>query len=267
MSRPNQPSDDRSCTLSVDGMRLEFVWCPPGEFIFGGATPPTGVLNRSLVVRQVSLSDGFWIGICPVTFELVCRLEGRGVPDWPKEPKCPWDGYWYSAVQWCDALTERCSQQLPEGTIVRLPTEAEWEYACRAGTSTPWYFGRDESQLAAHAWYDVNSAERRAPVGQKLPNPWGIYDLYGNVAEWCLDDISDGRDGGEENPLVITNAGVKVVRGGSFEDGPDLCNSWQRQSVVAYSEFGEPTGFRLLIGKPVVGGDRQVTVHADADRA
>ena len=93
---------------------------------------------------------------------------------------------WLDAVEFCKALTVLADQSgtLPQNHEFRLPTEVEWEYACRAGTTTDYYFGEDSAELHEHAWYLVNSMRRVHPVKLKLPNPWGLFDMYGNVREW-----------------------------------------------------------------------------------
>jgi formylglycine-generating enzyme required for sulfatase activity len=119
--------------------------------------------------------------------------------------------------QWLSAKT---------GRYYRLPTEAEWEYACRAGTTTAYSFGDDASQLGEYAWYLENSEEKYQKVGQKKPNPWGLFDMHGNVAEWCLDQHTTSfyakckAEGVVRDPLAIPLTEYKrVVRGGSWDDG------------------------------------------------
>ena len=119
--------------------------------------------------------------------------------------------------QWLSAKT---------GRYYRLPTEAEWEYACRAGTTTAYSFGDDPAQLDDYAWYLKNSDEKYQKVGQKQPNPWGLYDMHGNVSEWCLDQHTTDfyakckAQGVVKDPLAIPLTEYKrVVRGGSWDDG------------------------------------------------
>ena len=120
------------------------------------------------------------------------------------------------------------------GRYYRLPTEAEWEYACRAGTKTAYSFGDDPSDLDLHAWYFDNSDGRYQEVGQKKPNPWGLHDMHGNAAEWVLDQYAerysdDAQPAPEKDPLRIpTTLYPRVVRGGSWDDDPDRLRSAAR---------------------------------------
>ena len=139
---------------------------------------------------------------------------------------------------------------LKTGKAYRLPTEAEWEYACRADTTTAYSFGDDPRDLGDHAWYDANSDDTTHPVGRKKPNPWGLYDLHGNVAEWCVDRY-DQEAYRRYPPDRLALAPVlrpgperysHVVRGGSWVDGPAACRSaarrgsdpdWQKRDPAA----------------------------------
>jgi hypothetical protein len=120
--------------------------------------------------------------------------------------------------------------------VYRLPSEAEWEYACRAGTTTAYYFGDDAKLLGEYAWYYDNSDERSHPVGGKKPNPWGLYDMHGNVAEWVLDELlSDGFRGFAGKRQEAADAVVwptklfpRVVRGGSWDEEAPGCRSAAR---------------------------------------
>jgi formylglycine-generating enzyme required for sulfatase activity len=121
--------------------------------------------------------------------------------------------------QWLSAKT---------GRYYRLPTEAEWEYACRAGTTTAYHFGDDPAELDDYAWHKGNTEQRYKKVGQKKPNAWGLHDMHGNVAEWVLDQhVSDAYKKHEStNPIVVpTELFPRVVRGGSFENTPELLRS------------------------------------------
>ena len=133
-----------------------------------------------------------------------------------------------------------------------MPTEAEWEYACRAGTSTPWSFGRDENQLTAYAWYNVNAwrvgEEYAHPVGIKWPNPWGLYDMHGNVWEFCSDYY--GKDfyiqSPPADPTGPPTGTSHVIRGGSWFCNPIQCRSAYRNSFATH-RANKGIGFRLAL--------------------
>jgi sulfatase modifying factor 1 len=144
----------------------------------------------------------------------------------------------YSAIQFCKWLYART------GIFYRLPTEAEWEYACRAGTSSDFYFGNDKKALADYAWYSENSEKKTHLVGQKKPNAWGLYDMHGNVAEWTYDQyLPDfyATSGMAEikNPVAIaTKLYPLVVRGGSYEDeAVDLRTSARMASDPSWKQI------------------------------
>ncbi len=138
----------------------------------------------------------------------------------------------FAAMEYCRWLSAKT------GKNYRLPTEAEWEYACRASTTTKYSFGDDESKLGEYAWYDANSDSKPHPVGQKKPNPWGLYDMHGNVAEWCLDgyyaDTYSKRDKNKVhvNPmnLMLHARFPNIVRGGSWVDEAKGLRSAARQA-------------------------------------
>lgn len=156
--------------------------------------------------------------------------------------------------QWLSAKT---------GRYYRLPTEAEWEYACRAGTTTAYSFGDDASKLSEYAWHYENSLDSYQPVGKKKPNPWGLHDMHGNVAEWVLDQYHESgyEKHSPKNPLVIpTTLYPRVVRGGGWDDDPENLRSsarnasdelWkdqdpQRPQSIWYHTDALSVGFRIV---------------------
>lgn len=147
------------------------------------------------------------------------------------------------------------------GEFYRLPTEAEWEYACRAGTATPYYFGSDPKQLGEYAWYSANSDGKYQKVATKKPNAWGLYDMLGNVMEWTLDQYEPYKPGPETNPWVkATTPYPHAVRGGSWNDPADMLRcasrvasdpSWKQQDPqlpksIWYETDAQWLGFRLI---------------------
>jgi formylglycine-generating enzyme required for sulfatase activity len=149
------------------------------------------------------------------------------------------------------------------GRFYRLPTEAEWEYACRAGTTTAYYFGNDPKELKNHGWYFANSRFQYQPIGKKPANPWGLYDMHGNVWEWCLDQYVDALSykGKRDNPLLSpATLYPRLVKGGGWDDDPDRLRSaarlgsdpsWKQQDPqipksVWYHTDAQWAGFRLV---------------------
>jgi formylglycine-generating enzyme required for sulfatase activity len=138
----------------------------------------------------------------------------------------------------------------------RLPTEAEWEYACRAGSTSDYNFGADEHQLAQYAWFADNANKQTHPVGQKKPNAWGLYDMYGNVAEWCNDVYAKGysKDGPTSNPHGPADGARRVLRGGAWNSRTDDCRSASRVGESPGSQDAcfarDAIGFRCVRQAP-----------------
>ena len=156
---------------------------------------------------------------------------------------------WEDAKAFCQKLTEleRKNGKLPAGESYLLPTEAQWEYACRAGTTTAFSFGEDEAKLREYGWFDGNASnagEQYAhKVGLKQPNPWGLYDMHGNVWEWCSDWYGEKLSGGAD-PVGPERGSSRVIRGGSWGNFPDLCQSANRNSINPSNRF-DGLGFRV----------------------
>ena len=158
---------------------------------------------------------------------------------------------WDDATEFCAKLTalEHKSGKIPANQTYRLPTEAEWEYACRAGTTTAYSFGDDESSLGEYAWYIHNSDSKLHEVATKKPNPWGLFDMHGNVWEWCEDWHEDSLSGGNDpkGPSAGSgdDRGGPVVRGGYWSDPASYCRSALRTYYGPASRY-DYGGFRIV---------------------
>jgi hypothetical protein len=148
-------------------------------------------------------------------------------------------------VEFCKTLSAK------EGVTYRLPTEAEWEYACRAGSETAYSFGDDEMQLGDYAWYFRNSDRKAHPVGEKKPNAWGLYDMHGNVEEWCGDwyDKDYYANSPTTDPTGPVTGEYRVRRGGSWDSGTLRCESPVR-SHWEPSATTDTVGFRIVLQAP-----------------
>jgi len=174
----------RELTLDLgDGVTMELVYIKPGTFVMGGESTKDGRFECvELPKHEVKLTRGFYLGKHEVTQAQYKAVMGSNPSKSTKAPDCPVDNIGApDALTFCEKLAEKTGQE------VRLPTEAEWEYASRAGKNTKWFFGDDPSQLGEYAWFKDNAGGKSHPVGQKKPNPWGLYDIYGNVCERISD--------------------------------------------------------------------------------
>lgn len=219
-------------------IRAEMIWIPEGSFEMGSPEWEEGRLMDEGPVRRVAIEQSFWLSKFEVTQGEFEAVMGHNPSFAEANPRLPVEGVsWVEAMSYCERLTERerAAGRLPPGFVYRLPTEAEWEYACRAGTTTAYSFGDDASELGDYAWYVENSEEKTQPVGKKKPNPWGLYDMHGNVMEWTLDGYSKDfyAESAKTSPAVEpfnmpTKLYPHAVRGGSWEDDADRCRSAAR---------------------------------------
>jgi len=227
-------------------LEMKMVWIKDGTFIMGSPMLEGGRDNDEQQ-HEVTLTKGYWMGQCEVTqaeYKGVrganqSRFRGANLP----VEKVTWD----EAVAFCRELTElgREAGSLPEGYVYRLPTEAEWEYACRAGTTGPYADG----QLAELGWYGGNSGSQTHEVGQKRANAWGLYDMHGNVYEWCRDLYGkrEYRRGPVRDPLARANGtGRRVLRGGSWYSPTYACRSADRRWNLPMERYPY-YGFRAVL--------------------
>jgi formylglycine-generating enzyme required for sulfatase activity len=227
-----------------NGVTLEMVNLPAGQFLMGSPDSDSDAQSREKPQHQVKLNS-FAIGKYPVTQAQYQAVMGKNPSRFKNNPQNP-----VEKVSWDDAQAFCRKLSQITGKTYRLPTEAEWEYACRAGTTTRYYFGDDASQLGDYAWYDGNSRYKTHPVGDKKPNAWGLYDMSGNVLEWCEDNWHNTyenapRDG---SAWLINDNDYYIVRGGSWFINPTYCRSASRYDNDWRDYISSLSGFRVVCG-------------------
>jgi formylglycine-generating enzyme required for sulfatase activity len=245
------------------------VFIPPGTFRMGSPTNEVDRYGWEGPQTAVTISRGFWMGKHEVTQGEYLALMGNnpsffttndvnGNPIPPDLSRPVETVSWNDATNYCATLTqrERSAGRIGTNSVYRLPTEAEWEYACRGWTSTRFSYGDDPgyTNLTDYAWYYDNSGRTTHPVGQKLPNPWGLYDMHGNVWEWCQDWVDTYPGGIAFDPQGPATGSSRVIRGGGwFYWGGNAgdCRSADRGS---YDPGGrrDNFGFRVVLapGQP-----------------
>ncbi|MHC4628208.1 MAG: formylglycine-generating enzyme family protein [Planctomycetota bacterium] len=249
--------DAQSSSATTSG--VEIVMLAGGSFVMGDgneidATPHEVVLSPFFIDKNL------------VTQEEYERVMGDNPSRWKAGNNPVEQVRWSDAVRYCNKRSEleglepcynletwQCDFN---ASGYRLPTEAEWEYACRAGTRTAYYFGNSPSELSEHAWFEDNSGGKPRPVGGRLPNPWGLYDMHGNVWQWCNDfyQVDYYQQSPEKDPRGPKSGETKVVRGGAWKFSADSCRSGYRYNEnPGYADvcFGyDIYGFRCVRNAP-----------------
>jgi len=211
---PKPKSSPASVTLDLgNGVTMKLVLIRPGTFVMGSPDSEQGRVSKEGPQHQVTISKPFYMGVTEVTQAQYEAVMGTN-PSAFKGPANPVENVsWNDAVLFCRKLSEKT------GKTFRLPTEAEWEYACRAGTKTRFSFGDAESVLGDYVWYKSNSGGKTHPVGQKKSNAWGLYDMLGNVWEWCADWYGPYSSEALVDPQGAGSGGDRVLRGGAGDGG------------------------------------------------
>lgn len=233
---------------------IEFALIPSGTFMMGNTGSYPG---GEIPVHQVTISHNFYMSKYEIQQALYTEIMGKN-PSLFKGNNMPVDQVtWHNAVEFCNRLSVRDGYNkcyTINGTNVtcdwnangyRLPSEAEWEYACKAGTTTDYYSGSLESDLAKVAWYSVNGSNTTHIVGQKIPNSFGLYDMLGNVFEWVWDWSGNYDSGNATDPTGAVTGGLRVLRGGSWHNGA----TQNRSSIRGYDMPGSTSqtdGFRIV---------------------
>ncbi|MDP8235913.1 MAG: formylglycine-generating enzyme family protein [Candidatus Erginobacter occultus] len=232
------------------GVKMELVWIEAGDFLMGSADGEKGRYPDEGPQHRVEISRGFWMGKHEVTQEQYQEIMKSNPSDFqggnlPVE-RVSWD----NALLFCENLNQSPPAETPEGYKFRLPTEAEWEYACRADSQTEYHFGSDRGQLDDYAWSSANSRSKANPVGHKKPNAWGLHDMHGNVWEWCRDWYDSGYYNADSSPDPSgpPPSSSRVLRGGSWLNGPRDLRSANRDCVRSGSQASD-FGFRVVLAE------------------
>ena len=222
----------------VNSLGMKFVKIPAGSFMMGSGITPSEVasqyggwsdwykgehpqhrvtITKPFYIQTTEVTIDRWINVMGLRYSLDSRVR--------RCPACPVTLSWDAVQKFIQMLNKR------ENTNkYRLPTEAEWEYACRAGSTTSFSFGNDKDRLGEYAWYSRNSGGMTQPVAQKKPNAWGLYDMHGNVFEWCQDRYSRYLSGAETDPKGPSSSSKRVFRGGAWKFDAGLSRSAYRDS-------------------------------------
>jgi formylglycine-generating enzyme required for sulfatase activity/serine/threonine protein kinase len=227
----------QSLVVNSIGMRLTLV--PAGAFIMGS---DTGQADER-PAHNVRITRPFYLSSTEVTNAQWKAVMGSLPSKWKDDARPVEQVSWDDAVAFCNTLSARLDEKVA-GREYRLPTEAEWEFACRAGSSTRYSFGDSAAALDEYAWFKANSNGQTQPVGQKKPNAWGLYDMHGNVWEWCSDAYAPYPSGTIEDPIGPGSKGL--YRGGCWKYPPSHCRSVLRVSFPRSSRFDD-AGFRVVM--------------------
>jgi formylglycine-generating enzyme required for sulfatase activity len=238
----------------TNSIGLKLVLIPKGTFMMG--SPASEELRQEDETQhEVTISKGYYLGVYEVTqaqYEKVMgknpsHLQGAKVgnenTDLPVE-SVSWD----DTVEFCKKLSD-LPEETKAGRLYRLPTEAEWEYACRAGSKKFYSFDDEEGLLHEYGWFDRNSSDRTHTVGLLEPNAWGLYDMHGNVWEWCSDRHGEYPKGAVSDPSGPKEGSYRVYRGGCWSNVAADCQSADRNWGTPGSR-GNPLGFRLALSSP-----------------
>ncbi|WPJ94884.1 SUMF1/EgtB/PvdO family nonheme iron enzyme [Coraliomargarita algicola] len=251
------PTEGQSWTVPY--FHISFAWVPAGQFEMGSPLPEHARLPNEGPQTKVRFTRGFWAGVYEVTQAQYYEITGRNPSQYKSGARPVESVSWEEAQMFCELLTsfEREAERLPEGYVYRLPSEAEWEYAARAGSTTPFHFG-SEADATKGQFRGVYPRDRqdglRAPagpgtstVGRYQANAYGLYDVHGNVREWTLDRYNGRLDGDSLiDPHPRTDGARVVVRGGGWEDSAARVRSAVREEISPNVK-SDALGFRVVI--------------------
>ncbi len=242
-SKPNSTLKELTVDLGK-GIKLEMLLIPAGEFLMGSPDSDKGAIGSFLPDQwpqhRVRITKPFYLGKYLVTQEQWEAMMDSNLSGF-KGPKNP-----VETVSWddCQKFLGKLNAKSAAGVgKFQLPSEAQWEYACRAGSTTRYCFGDDEPKLGDYAWYGANSDSKTHPVGEKKPNAWGLYDMHGNVWEWCQDGYDEGyyAKSPMDDPTGPTGGSYRVLRGGGYNSPAGYCRS-------AFRRRGRPGNRYVTLG-------------------
>ena len=243
------------------GVSLELTWIQPGDFLMGTNEQASDEWPQ----HRVHLADGFWMGRYEVTQAQWQQVMGENPSEF-QGPTHPVERVsWEDCHGFLKQLNHQAAAQLPAGLSARLPTEAEWVYACRAGTQTAYWFGDDPAALSKYgnyadasetvelSWRDLQHDDRfsgTAPAGSFPPNPWGLHDMHGNVWEWCADWYGPYPTNEVTNPVGPKNGRRRIIRGGGWGVTAEDCRSANRYRFKPEVNGGN-VGLRIVVAPPL----------------
>jgi formylglycine-generating enzyme required for sulfatase activity len=242
--KPRDDTDPPKHFMNSIGMR--FVWIPPGNFVMGSPANEAG-RDKGEIQHKVTLTKGFYMGVYTVTQEEWQSVMGNNPSDFKGEKNLP-----VEMVSWDDCQEFIKKLREKDKKPYRLPTEAEWEYACRAGTKTPFSFGEtistDQANYKGNVAYGNGKKgvyrEKTTPVGSFPANAWGLYDTHGNLFQWCQDWLGDYPQKDVVDPQGPDEGQYRVLRGGSWNFYPQNCRSALRFYHLPGHRNGS-VGFRV----------------------
>ena len=226
------------------------IWLPPGNFLMGSPENESGRYKDEGPAHNASIPHGFWMDRYEVTQEQFMLLMDSNPSSTDYTSDLPVNKVtWHEAREYCKRLSkqQRTRNTIPSGYHYRLPTEAEWEYACRAGTKNAYSYGDNKALLSQYGWWAENSNGKPKPVGLLTPNPWGFYDIHGNLFEWCLDTYRAYPGG-----TAYSDSGkMKIFRGGAYYCPSSILRSACRAEPQKPDYRWILGGFRVVLAPPV----------------
>jgi len=240
----NMP-DAKAAEKSKD---LTMLWVPPGTFLMGSPLDEAGHAYEDGRPFLATITQGFWLGQYPITQSQWVVMMNHNPSTFQGGDHPVENVSWYDALKYCEKLNIANKDVLPAGYKFSLPTQMQWEFACRAGTQNLFSLGDGLNDLLSQAWCRENSNGTTHPVGEKVPNKWGFYDMLGNVLEWCLDTAEDYPIDPSSDWVGKRDSSIKIVRGGAWSLG---CSPLNIRCSISYSERVDSKdtsiGFRLCL--------------------